>query len=216
VVSVSRYHETAPVGDEAGAGFLNAAAELENSLTPLDLLDKLQAVERDLGRTRSTHWGPRTLDLDLVFWESQIINSPRLVIPHPAAWYRRFVLDPLVEIAPRFVHPVKQVDICTLRERLLVRPLHVSFAGRRPSESRTQLIGRLASDFPDVEFSDWESASHRGPDPASVPALILWLGPESVSASGFESLPSLPRIAVPDGSQPVHDFVRYVIQSALG
>ena len=215
VIAVSRYCETAPVGDQAGAVFLNAAAELETALAPLELLDKLQAVERDLGRTRTTHWGPRTLDLDLLFWDSQIINLPRLVVPHPAAWYRRFVLDPLFEIAPRLMHPVKQVDICTLRERLLVRPLRVSFAGR-PFESRMQLIGLLAPNFPAVEFSDWKSTLRRRPDPASDPALIFWLGPESGSASGFESLPPLPRIAVPDGPQPVHDFVRFVIQSALG
>lgn len=210
VIAVSRNHETAPVGDQAGTGFLNAAAELDTALAPLELLDKLQAVERDLGRTRTTHWGPRTLDLDLLFWDSQIINLPRLVVPHPAAWYRRFVLDPLVEIAPLFVHPVKQVDICTLRERLLVRPLHVSFAGSQ-FEVRAHLIGLLASNFPAVEFSDWESHSHRGPEPT----LIFWLGPESGPTSGLESLPLLPRIAVPAGPQPVHDFVKYVIQSTL-
>lgn len=219
VVAVSRYHETTPVGDEAGASFLNAAAELETALAPVELLDKLQAVERDLGRTRSTHWGPRTLDLDLVFWESQIINSPRLVVPHPAAWYRRFVLDPLVEIAPRFVHPVKLVDISTLRAHLLERPLRVSFAGG-PPEFKTQLIGLLSPIFRAVEFSDWESAARHGSDPASERgserALIFWFGPAAGTASSFERLPPLPRIDATGGPQPVHDFVKYVIQSALG
>jgi 2-amino-4-hydroxy-6-hydroxymethyldihydropteridine diphosphokinase len=212
VIALSRYHATAPVGDQAGAGFLNAAAELETALEPLELLDKLQTVERDLGRTRSTHWGPRTLDLDLLFYDSQIINSPRLVVPHPAAWYRRFVLDPLAEIAPRFVHPVKQVDMGTLRDRLLARPLQVSLAGS-PSEYKTELIRLLTPSFAAIDFSDWDSRKNENRLPtASEPALLFWLGSES----GFEQLPLLPRINATTGPQPIADFVRYVIQSALG
>ena len=230
VVAISRYYETAPVGDQAGAGYLNAVAEFETALAPLELLDKLQSIERDLGRTRPTRWGPRTLDLDLVFYGSQILDSPRLVVPHPAAWYRRFVLDPLVEIAPRFVHPVKEVEICTLRDRLLVRPLRVSLAGGT-SEYKRELIGLLSPRFAAVEFSDWEFSdwdssppSGAGPasgaDPASEPALILWLGHKSgLSAPAtcdFEQLPRLSRIDATGGAQPVHDFARYVVQSALG
>ncbi|HEY2252760.1 MAG TPA: 2-amino-4-hydroxy-6-hydroxymethyldihydropteridine diphosphokinase [Planctomycetaceae bacterium] len=223
VLTVSECHKTAPVGDQAGTGFLNAAAELETSLDPLDLLDRLQAVERELGRTRTVHWGPRTLDLDLLFWESQIINSPRLVVPHPAAWYRRFVLDPLVEIAPRFVHPVKRVDMTTLRGRLLVRPFRVSLAGGA-FENKSELVRRLSADFPDVVFSDWDSST------GSEPALIFWLGPpvgstgNESSATGspagaaneFERLPAVPRIDATTTSQPIHDFIRYVIQAAQG
>ena len=218
VVAISRYYETAPVGDQAGAGYLNAAAELETALAPLELLDKLQSIERDLGRTRATRWGPRTLDLDLVFYGSQILDSPRLVVPHPAAWYRRFVLDPLVEIAPRFVHPVKEVEIRTLRDRLLVRPLRVSLAGGT-SEDKSELIGLLSPRFAAVEFSDWDSSPPNGADPAGEPALILWLGHKSgLSAPAtcdFEHLPRLSRIDATAGTQPVHDFARYVLQSAL-
>jgi 2-amino-4-hydroxy-6-hydroxymethyldihydropteridine diphosphokinase len=194
---------------------LNAAAELETSLAPLKLLDKLQAVEGDLGRTRSRHWGPRTLDLDLVFWESQIINLPRLVVPHPAAWYRRFVLDPLAEVAPRLVHPVKLVDICTLRERLLARPLRVSFAGGT-SAYKMELIRLLCPSFAAVEFSDWDLRPPGKPAPAGEPVLIFWLGPGTGPTDGFEKLPALPRLDATIGTQPVQDFARYVIQSALG
>lgn len=232
VVAVSRYHETAPVGDEAGPRFLNAAAELETALAPLELLDELQTVERELGRSRSIHWGPRTLDLDLLYYESQIINLPRLIVPHPAAWYRRFVLDPLVEIAPRFVHPVKQVEVAALRDRLLARPLRVALAGSS-SESKTDLIRSLSPSFDAIEFSDWDSSAPAGRDASgarlNVPALIFWLGPESgLSEPGlsvlekpatvsddFEQLPPLPRIDATTGPQSVRDFVRYVIQSAL-
>lgn len=237
VIAFSDNHETAPVGDQAGAVFLNAAAELETELPPLDLLDKLQAVEHELGRTRegnsqATRWGPRTLDLDLVFYGSQVIDLPRLVVPHPAAWYRRFVLDPLVDIAPRFVHPVKDVEIGTLRNRLLARPLRVSLAGGTP-EGKAKLIGLLAPGMPAVEFSDWDSprGAVSGPSDeetgqeASKPAFIFWLGPgqgssgagrSTAAGSDFEHLPPLPRIDATAAAVPVHDFVRYVIQSALG
>lgn len=220
VVAVSSHIETTPVGDEAGVVFLNAAAELETVLAPLELLDQLQCVERELGRTRTTHWGPRTLDLDLLFYESQIIESARLVVPHPAAWYRRFVLDPLVEIAPRLVHPVKDVEIAVLRDRLLARPLRISLAGGTSAE-KTALIGSLSPMFPAVAFSDWNTYPHGEPEPA----LIFWLGPEpGFSEPGcfppagcdFDSLPRLPRIDATAGVPPVQDFVRYVIQSAQG
>src|SRR5437016_1241572 len=68
VLAVSRYHRTEPVGTKAGGGFLNAAAEIDTPLSPLELLDLLQSIEMDLGRTRTTRWGPRTLDLDLIFY----------------------------------------------------------------------------------------------------------------------------------------------------
>jgi 2-amino-4-hydroxy-6-hydroxymethyldihydropteridine diphosphokinase len=233
VVAVSRFHETAAVGDRAGAGFLNAAAKLETELAPLSLLDKLQTVELELGRTRSIHWGPRTLDLDLLFYDSQIINSPRLVVPHPAAWYRRFVLDPVVEIARWFVHPMKQVDMGTLRDRLLGRPLRVSLTGNS-SEYKADLIRLLSPNLAPVEFSDWDSPESGRLDSTGSrtngAALIFWLGPESKNPkpvlsenenpasalSDFERLPTLPRIDATAGALPVHDFVRYVIQSALG
>src|SRR5262245_21273994 len=92
LVAASRLHRTAAVGTDAGPEFLNAAAEVATELAPLELLDLLQSIERDFGRIRGTHWGPRTLDLDLLFYGSEIIDLPRLVVPHPAVWHRRFVL----------------------------------------------------------------------------------------------------------------------------
>ncbi len=223
VAAVSRNYATAAVGDQAGAKFLNAAAELETALAPLELLDWMHNVELELGRIRATHWGPRTLDVDLLFWESQIIDTPRLIVPHPAAWYRRFVLDPLAEIAAAFVHPVKRVTIGALRERLLVRPLRVSFAGST-QEQKAKIIGRLAANFPTVSFSDWDCTERNGAA-VSDPALIFWLGPRAggsstdspATAQGeFERLPLVPRIDSTAAKEPQADFVRYVVQSALG
>lgn len=147
VRSASRLYDTTPVGAAAGARFFNAAAELEVEVSPPQLLDLLQRVESELGRTRDVRWGPRTIDLDLLLWGEACIRSERLTVPHPALWYRRFVLDPLVEIAPHAVHPRFGLTIRQLRERLLERPLPVAVAGTMPSAGHLRRL--LTEVFPD-------------------------------------------------------------------
>lgn len=129
-LKTSRIYRTAPMGVAAGDPFHNAAAVFETKLAPLNLLDLLQDVERRCGRVRTVHWGPRTLDLDLLLYGDEVIDSPRLTVPHPALWYRRFVLDPLAELIPEAVHPVFRQTIRSLRSRLLVRPFTVYVADR--------------------------------------------------------------------------------------
>jgi 2-amino-4-hydroxy-6-hydroxymethyldihydropteridine diphosphokinase len=107
VRAVSSYHETKPVGGPPGQGpFLNAAAALETTLDPFELLENLRRVEGRFGRTREVQWGPRTLDLDLLLFGDRIVETATLQIPHPRMAGRRFVLAPLVEIAPDVVEPV--------------------------------------------------------------------------------------------------------------
>lgn len=214
VLGVSPYHDTTPVGDAAGGRFLNAAAEIETRLAPLDLLTLLQSIETEMGRKRTRLWEPRTLDLDLVFYDSEIINMKRLAVPHPAAWYRRFVLDPLAEIAPRFVHPQKHADIQTLRQRLLGRPIRVAFSGSRP-DSRSDLIRTLERAFPAVNFFDWDAVARSAARSAAEPALIFWLGPRS-RYDLFHQLPPLPRLDVALEYESAAHSIRHVIQSALG
>ena len=115
---VSSYFLTAPQGYEQQAWFVNAVAELETSLTPPDLLLRLQSVENRLGRKRTRHWGPRTIDLDLLFFGSEIIEAPHLTVPHPRAAERRFVMAPLVELAPAAVHPVLRKTFAELLQEL--------------------------------------------------------------------------------------------------
>jgi 2-amino-4-hydroxy-6-hydroxymethyldihydropteridine diphosphokinase len=104
---VSTFHDTAPVGVGPQPTFLNAAAVGETSLSARALLDTLLAVERDCGRERPFPGAPRTLDLDLIFYDDAIIDEgPTLIVPHPRFRERRFVLEPLGEIAPDWRDPV--------------------------------------------------------------------------------------------------------------
>jgi len=104
-VRQSPVYVTEPVGAESGSWFLNAVVEAETSLLPLQLLHALLKIERELGRRRITPHGPRTIDLDILFYGSSVIRSRELEVPHPRLTERRFVLAPLAEIAPEFRHP---------------------------------------------------------------------------------------------------------------
>jgi len=107
VSAVSSFLETDPVGGPAGQGkFLNAAAGIETDLAPEALLEELKRIERALGRTPGPRWGPREIDLDILLYGDTILETGTLVIPHPRMRERRFVLEPLAEIAPDVRDPV--------------------------------------------------------------------------------------------------------------
>jgi 2-amino-4-hydroxy-6-hydroxymethyldihydropteridine diphosphokinase len=106
IMAVSSFHETKPVGGPADQGdFLNAAVQLKTSLEPARLLQTLLDVEKTLGRVRDAHWGPRSIDLDLLLYGTKIIDEEVLKVPHPWMHLRRFVLAPAAEIAGDMVHP---------------------------------------------------------------------------------------------------------------
>jgi 2-amino-4-hydroxy-6-hydroxymethyldihydropteridine diphosphokinase len=121
----SGLYRTAAIG-AAGPAYLNAVAAIETSLSPEELLSALQSTEERFGRIRTSHWGPRTIDLDLIAFGDVVRSSLRLTIPHPHCWYRRFVLDPWCDVAPQFIHPTLQETVGRLRQRLMMRPLPVS------------------------------------------------------------------------------------------
>lgn len=130
VRSVSTYHATEPVGGPAGQRpFLNAAAVLETSIDPLALLRRLQEIEADAGRVRTVRWGERTLDLDLLLFGDEIIDTPELSVPHPRMGVRRFVLAPLAEIAPDTRDPLSRCSITELRANLDRRPSYLALKG---------------------------------------------------------------------------------------
>lgn len=108
VLRVSRIRETEPLGPSDQGKYLNAVAQVETTLTPTDLLEALQEIERRLGRDRSREerWGPRTCDLDVLLIDEAVIETEELTVPHPRMHERRFVLEPLAEVAPDAWHPV--------------------------------------------------------------------------------------------------------------
>ncbi|MGB2754546.1 MAG: 2-amino-4-hydroxy-6-hydroxymethyldihydropteridine diphosphokinase [Phycisphaerae bacterium] len=107
VSAVSSFLETDPVGGPPGQGkFLNAAAKIETDLSPEALLEELKRVERALGRREGPRWGPREIDLDILLYGDAVLETPDLMIPHPRLRERRFVLEPLAEIAPAARDPV--------------------------------------------------------------------------------------------------------------
>jgi len=98
--------------------FLNGVVRIATALAPRELLDVLRALEAAAGRARSAHWGPRTLDLDLLLMEELVLTSPDLTVPHPGLASRRFVLAPLCELDPTHVHPVLDRPLSDLLEAL--------------------------------------------------------------------------------------------------
>ena len=105
VVRVSSLYDTEPVGEVDQPAFLNAVVWLETTLEPRELLWQLLLIEKRMGRVRSQRWGPRPIDLDLLFYDDETITEPDLTVPHPEAHRRAFVLLPLQELDPEFVHP---------------------------------------------------------------------------------------------------------------
>ncbi len=106
VRKVSSFHRTTPVGYVDQPAFLNGAFEVETLLDPWELLARLLDTETAHGRKREIRWGPRTLDLDLLLYDHEVLEHPDLVVPHPRMLERKFVLAPLAEIAPWVVHPL--------------------------------------------------------------------------------------------------------------
>ncbi len=110
----SSTYDTEPVGIKAQPQFLNMVVELDSALAPRELLQKLKGIERILGREKTERWGPREIDLDLLYYGGEVMNDADLKLPHPEIANRRFVLVPMKEIAPDFVDPLHKQTIAEL------------------------------------------------------------------------------------------------------
>jgi 2-amino-4-hydroxy-6-hydroxymethyldihydropteridine diphosphokinase len=118
VMAVSSFYETEPVEFAAQPWFLNCAVELDTEKMPKQLLAAILDIEKEMGRRRVQKKGPRTLDIDILLFRNAIIQTKGLTIPHPAMHERRFVLEPLAEIAPEARHPVIKRTVRELRDAL--------------------------------------------------------------------------------------------------
>lgn len=116
LTSVSSIYESEPMYLSAQPDYLNLAANLSTSLSPLNLLEALLSIENEMGRKRDLKYGPRVIDLDILFFGEQIVESEPLSIPHPLLYDRLFVLKPLSEIAGELICPVRQKTVSELLE----------------------------------------------------------------------------------------------------
>jgi 2-amino-4-hydroxy-6-hydroxymethyldihydropteridine diphosphokinase len=120
VLEISSIYETEPVGYKDQEWFANAVIKIETDLEPHDLLAECMRIEKQLGRDRSTEerWGPRTLDLDILFYDDRIIAEEDLRIPHPRMHERAYALVPMLELDPDFVHPILGKTVVDLHNEL--------------------------------------------------------------------------------------------------
>jgi pantoate--beta-alanine ligase len=208
VLAESRLLVTRPVGGPAGQGdFLNGAVLLESSLAPLDLLTALQNIETTLRRERREHWGPRTLDLDLLLYGEQVIDTPQLTVPHPRMAERRFVLEPAAEIAPQLLHPTSGQTVGQLFEQLLALPDSSPNPPMSNSSARPTVVTAGAEIRRQVR--DWQAA---GEKVGLVPTMgALHAGHLSLVASSVaECRHTVVTIFVnPTQFGPHEDFQRY-------
>jgi 2-amino-4-hydroxy-6-hydroxymethyldihydropteridine diphosphokinase len=116
VLHASRIYETEPLDYKNQAWFLNQVVEAETALFPMQLLTRIGRVERELGRVRAVPKGPRTIDIDILFYAAAVVETARLEIPHPRIAERRFVLEPLAELAPDLRHPVTHRSVRQMLE----------------------------------------------------------------------------------------------------
>ncbi len=135
VVAASPFYRTPAVGGPAGQpDFLNAVLEIETTLPPRQLLHLCQAIENSAGRNRDIHWGPRTLDIDMLMVDNLVMDDPLLTLPHPRLQERHFVLLPLNDLAPQLRHP------------LLTKTMAELLAGLPAAEGISRLCTEWSSD----------------------------------------------------------------------
>jgi 2-amino-4-hydroxy-6-hydroxymethyldihydropteridine diphosphokinase len=203
VQAKSAWRATAPVGGPAGQEeFLNGAVLLDTSLSAIELFAHLQSIEQVAGRERLVPWGPRTLDLDLLLFGDAVLQTPDLTVPHPRMAFRRFVVDPVAQIAPDWIHPVIGWSLGRIREHLHTATPYIALAGPR-SPAKSQLARNAAAAVGGVYLSDPADLS------LDVPGGSQSAGPPTPHEIQFLELRArqIPRANWPYGTTPaISDF----------
>ncbi|MEM9700840.1 MAG: 2-amino-4-hydroxy-6-hydroxymethyldihydropteridine diphosphokinase [Planctomycetota bacterium] len=200
VTAASRAYETPAVGAKAGGPFLNAAATLQTTLSAHDLLAVMQRIEVDAGRDRTVYWGPRPLDLDLILFGEETVHDRSLTLPHPGLGWRRFVLDPVCEVAGE--RRVRGFTIDSIRKSLLERPLRLAMNTDQEDFVR-RLREALEPVFP-VSIEWWEPGMRYSRLPPHL--ALAWQG---------EAPPVPGVIFVPRSSNQAISLLRDVLAAAL-
>lgn len=144
LLAKSAWLESVPVGGPPNQpAFLNGAVLIETAIEPVKLLERLHQIEGAAGRLRGPHWGPRTLDLDLLLYDERSIATDRLTLPHPRMVFRRFVLEPAAQIAAHMVHPATGMTVEQLLENLNDAPPYLAILGP-PASGKTRLASEVA------------------------------------------------------------------------
>ena len=117
VLFSSQEYETEPWGKKDQAGFLNQALQIETDLSPMELLHELKHIEKEIGRVDTEKWGPRIIDIDILYYGAEVVDLPELKVPHPYLPERQFALLPLSEIAEEFTHPVLHLTVGEMLEK---------------------------------------------------------------------------------------------------
>ena len=125
VKNVSPVYESAPVGGPGQPDYLNAVIEIETTLDEVELLKACLCIEKDMGRVRKERWGQRNIDIDILFYNCLIIETGELTIPHPLIHKRAFVLQPLLDIAPDFIHPVLGKTVNELKSEVILSGIKI-------------------------------------------------------------------------------------------
>jgi 2-amino-4-hydroxy-6-hydroxymethyldihydropteridine diphosphokinase len=200
VEASSRWHFTKPAGGPTGQpAFLNGAVRIETDREPLALLDQLQAIEHAGGRQRLVHWGPRTIDLDLLLYDDRVLASPRLELPHPRLGYRRFVLEPAAEVAADWRHPLIGWTISQLA-RHAANPLNLVVVLGQDRAAIATIIAKVLTRVP----GDWLRDPNDG----------TRLPPTAIASARRESLIEAARAATLSSRPLLCDFWPFDVRVA--
>jgi len=200
LINTSPNYRSAAMGVGAGADFLNAVAECETDLSADEILAQLQTLEKQAGRIEKGTWGPRGLDLDLLYRGEDVNETDDLTLPHVGAWYRRFVLMPMCDIAPDFLHPVYHETQAELLARIDARPLNIQLIG---CDIFSGNIGDLGQEFSEITFD-----SPLLPDPSEG---LIVVGKKSDGLK--EDVPQIDLSQFPGNNE---EALKSVLQAVIG